>query len=244
MPKDQHEIRQFLGLAGFYRQYVYNFADKSKAMNNLLKKGAEWDWNRECQMGFEAINAALISAPVLALPDQEAARNGTSTFVFQTDASDFALGGVLMQDSGDRLRPIAFESRSLNPAEQNYSTTEKELLALLHCCKIWRHYFEDSKWVIQGDHRPLQWLFEPGRELTRRQARWVGYLQEMGTPRITHVPGAIIPVPDALSRRSDLPKYTPEEGLDAKRNVNPVDELNTREVSEFSERSQEAPLDT
>ena len=76
----------------------------------------------------------------LALPDQPRATTGECPFVLQTDASDFALGGVLMQDTGDGLRPIAFESRTLNAAEQNYSTTEKELLAYVHCCKIWRHY--------------------------------------------------------------------------------------------------------
>ena len=121
-----------------------------------------------------------------------------------------------MQDTGDGLRPIAFESRTLNTAEQNYSTTEKELLAYVHCCKIWRHYLEDAVWVGQGDHRPLQWLFEPGREMTRRQARWVGFLQEMGAQAIEHVPGTTIPVPDALSRKSDLPIHAPEDGLSLK----------------------------
>ena len=232
-PANVHEIRQFLGLAGFYRQYVYNFSDKAAAMNDLLKKGAEWHWSEECQLGFEALKKALTQAPVLALPDQVRAADGSAPFVLQTDASEFALGGVLMQDTGDGLRVIAFESRTLNPAEQNYSTTERELLALLHCCKIWRHYLEDSKWQVQGDHRPLQWLFEPGKDLTRRQARWVGYLQEMGAPRIDHVPGTTIPVPDALSRRSDLPVYTPEAGLAPGAQDNPVDALRTREVEDI-----------
>ena len=236
VPRDAHEIRQFLGLAGFYRQYIYNFADKSKAMNNLLKKGAEYEWSIECQDGFEAIKAALSSAPVLALPDQISAKDGKAPFVLQTDASDFALGGVLMQDTGDGLRPIAFESRSLNAAEQNYSTTEKELLAMIHCCRLWRHYFEDSKWVVQGDHRPLQWLFEPGREMTRRQARWIGILQEMGAPRITHVPGVTIPVPDALSRKPWLPKYKAEDGLVPGATRNAVDRFRTREVSDLLSR--------
>ena len=232
-PKDPHEIRQFLGLAGFYRQYVYNFADKSTAMNALLKKGAPWHWSKACQQGFEAIKDALCEAPVLALPDQPGAASGEFPYVLQTDASDRALGGVLMQDTGDGLRPLMFESRTLNAAEQNYSTTEKELLALLHCCKMWRHYLEGSEWVVQGDHRPLQWLYEPGRDLTRRQARWVGYLQEMGVPKVTHVPGATIPVPDALSRRSDFPAHSPADGLDPAKAVNPVDTLNTREVGDL-----------
>ena len=227
------DIRSFLGLAGFYRTYVNSFSDKSTAMNALLKKDAEWNWTPECQQGFEAIKNSLCEAPVLALPDQPAAAEGTHPFVLQTDASDFALGGVLMQDTGDGLRPIAFESRTMNAAEQNYSTTEKELLALVHCCKIWRHYLEDSRWIIQGDHRPLQWLFSPGKDLTRRQARWVGYMQEMGATQIEHVPGTTIPVPDALSRRSDHPIYTPADGLKPGANSDPADQLRMRSVSDL-----------
>ncbi|KAK3252913.1 hypothetical protein CYMTET_37819 [Cymbomonas tetramitiformis] len=102
-----------------------------------------------------------------------AATEGEAPFVVQTDASGVALGGVLMQDLGQGLRPIAYEGRQFSPAEQTYGTGERELCALHHCCTVaWRDYLVFTNFKLQGDHRPLEWLMSPGRELSRRQARW------------------------------------------------------------------------
>ncbi len=218
-PTSVTEVRQFLGLVGFYRRYILNFADKAKALNELCQKGAVIEEGVTFAPGsralqaFEALQIAMTQAPVLILPDQQKAEDGSAPYVLQTDASGFAVGAVLMQDLGKGLQPIGFISKSLNAAEQNYSTTERELLAIVNATIEWRHLLQGRQYVLQGDHKPLEALMSPGKELTRRQARWVEKLIEVGVPEMIHVPGKSIPVPDALSRRPDHPVYSPAEGL-------------------------------
>eukprot|EP00854_Cymbomonas_tetramitiformis_P011813 gene11813-biopygen12132 len=94
------------------------------------------------------------------------------------------------KDNGDGLRVIAYESRQFSTAEQNYHTGERELCALHHCSTVtWRHYLIFTNFRLQGDHRPLEWLMEPGRELSRRQARWYMDLVEVGVPRMEYIKG-------------------------------------------------------
>ena len=216
VPTSVADVRSFLGLAGYYRKFIHHFAAKAAPLNQLLKNDAEWIWRKEVeQKSFDLLKRTLTEAPVLALADTRAARDGTAPFIVQMDASLTALGGVLMQDVGQGLRPIAFCSRTFNPAECNYSATERELRALIYgCCEEWRHYLLGTDYQIQGDHRPLQFLLDPGRELTRRQARWLDILAENGVPRMTWVPGKNLPVADALSRQvSNGPTPTAREGL-------------------------------
>ena len=94
-----------------------------------------------------------------------------------------------MQDLGKGLQPIGFISKSLKAAEQNYSMTERELLAIVHATHEWRHLLQGRQYVMQGDHKPLEALMSPGKELTRRQARWVEKLIEVGVPEMLYVPG-------------------------------------------------------
>lgn len=145
-----------------------------------------------------------------------------------------SLGGVIMQDHGRGLQPIAFESRSLNAHECNYNTTERELLAIVHCIRTWRHYLQFSKYKMMGDHRPLMWLFSPSRELSSRQARCIDFLNEVGMPNMDFVPGALIPVPDALSRRSELDhKFTPRQGLELGEVTPTEDMIRVRDVGDL-----------
>ncbi|KAK3271935.1 hypothetical protein CYMTET_19742 [Cymbomonas tetramitiformis] len=207
-------VRQFLGLAGYYRKYIQGFSELAQPLTRLTKSTVDWTWGEKEQAAQDAIKRVLASAPVLALPDMRAAAEGRAPFVVQTDASAVALGGVLMQDLGQGLRPIAFESRQFSPAEQKYGTGERELCALHHCCTVaWRHYLVFTEFKLQGDHRPLEWLMSPGRELSRRQARWYMDLVEVGVPKMEWIPGRMLQVPDALSRRPDYREADPRDGL-------------------------------
>eukprot|EP00854_Cymbomonas_tetramitiformis_P008612 gene8612-biopygen8743 len=207
-------VRQFLGLAGYYRKYIQGFSELAQPLTRLTKSTVDWTWGEKEQAAQDAIKRVLASAPVLALPDMRAAADGRAPFVVQTDASAVALGGVLMQDLGQGLRPIAFESRQFSPAEQDYGTGERELCALHHCYTVaWRHYLVFTEFKLQGDHRPLEWLMSPGRELSRRQARWYMDLVEVGVPKMEWIPGRMLQVPDALSRRPDYREADPREGL-------------------------------
>ncbi|KAK3258344.1 hypothetical protein CYMTET_32604 [Cymbomonas tetramitiformis] len=172
-------VRQILGLAGYYRRYMLGFSEVAQPLTQLTKGDVTWLWGPMQRWAFEEIKKALCSSPTLALPDMKAAAEGRHPFVVQTDANGVALGGVLMQDVGNGLQPIAFESRQFNGAEQNYHAGERELCALHHCTtQTWRHYLIWTEFQLQGDHNPLVWLMAPGQPLSRRQARWYMHLNK------------------------------------------------------------------
>ena len=215
-------VRQFLGLAGFYRRYIQGFSDLAHPLTKLTKSLVPWEWGPDQERALERLKTALTTAPTLILPDQKAAHNGTSPFVVQTDASAVALAGVLMQDLGKGLQPIAFESKQFSSAEQNYHAGERELAAIHHCTtQTWRHYLIFTEFRLMGDHAPLKWLFAPGRELSRRQARWYEDLVEVGVHAMEHVPGRTLVVPDAASRRPDYVQTSARDGLKEAGYVNP-----------------------
>ena len=119
-----------------------------------------------------------------------------------TDASDYAMGAVLSQVWDDGEHPVAFESRKMNPAEQNYPTHEKELLAVIHALRTWRHYLLGRKFTIVSDHHSLKFL-QTQPQLSRRQARWLELLAEFDY-EIVHRPGKSNVVADALSRLNNI----------------------------------------
>jgi hypothetical protein len=131
-PTNPSELRSFLGLANFYRRFVRNFGSIAAPLNELLHKDATWLWTPQHADAFTALKTALTEAPILSAP------NFSEPFAFKvtTDASDFAIGAVLTQGSGDTLRTIAYESRKPLPAERNYPTHERELLAIVHSLKV------------------------------------------------------------------------------------------------------------
>src|SRR4051812_36700374 len=134
----------------------------------------------------------MSNAPILIPADS------TKPFEVTTDASDFAVGAVLSQDG----KPVAFESRQMSPAEKNYAVHEKELLAIVHALKVWRHYLEGQEFTVITDHQSLRYL-QTQDKLNRRQARWVELLQAYHF-KILYKPGRTNVVADALSRRPDL----------------------------------------
>ena len=215
-PKNVSEVRSFLGLASFYRKFIHHFASIAAPLHALTKADVEFQWGDEQSKAFDMLKAALTSAPLLILPDVNKALSGEAPYLVQCDASLLAWGAVLMQDVGKGYQPIAFASKSFNAAQVNYSATERELQALVSCtCEEWRHYLFGMDYQLQGDHRPLVWLMDPRRELSRRQARWITQLMENNVPAMTWVPGKQLVVPDAISRRPDLMEVAaePQDGI-------------------------------
>jgi hypothetical protein len=191
-PTNVSELRSFLGLASYYRKFVKDFSAIATPLTQLLHKDLPYDWGQEQQTAFEQLKQCLISAPVLILPDP------TKPFTVTTDASDLAIGAVLSQDHGKGNQPIAYESRKLSPAEQNYPVHEKELLAIVHAIKLWRIYLEGQKFTIITDHASLEYI-KSQTTLSRRQARWLETLQSV-TYEVKYKPGKTNVVADALSR--------------------------------------------
>nr|XP_016483424.1 PREDICTED: uncharacterized protein LOC107804107 [Nicotiana tabacum] len=159
-PTKVPELRSFLGLANYYRRFIFGYSAIASPLTDLLKKDREWEWSDICQKAFEKLKAAITKEPVLALPDF------SKVFEVQTDASDFAIGGVLMQDG----HPIAFESRKLNDVERRYTVQEKEMTAVVHCLRTWRHYLLGAHFVVKTDNVATSY-FQTQKKLSAKQAR-------------------------------------------------------------------------
>ena len=161
----------------------------------LLRKKQRWIWEDEQREAFEKLKNALTTAPVLARP------NFSKPFYVQCDASGSALGAVLVQEYEDGEHPILYISRALSAAERNYTTTERECLALVWSLKRLRPYLEGYVFTAVTDHSALKWL-RTMKEPTGRLARWALELQHWNFD-IVHRKGAMHKVPDALSRMFD-----------------------------------------
>ena len=215
-PTSVKDVRSFLGLAGYYRRFVQGFGKIAAPLHELTKddpdaaakgkgkgKGrgdgrrkqrGHFSWGPEQQRAFDALKAALQSAPVLLIP------NPKLPFVLSTDASGEAIGAVLQQDpTGHGLQPVGYYSRKLTPAERNYAVRDKELAAVIAALDHWRHLLHSGrKFVIRTDHQSLRHLMSQPR-LTGRPARWLLKLEEFDFD-VEYVKGPANAVADALSR--------------------------------------------
>lgn len=165
-PTDTTTVKSFLGLAGYYRRFIENFAVITRPLTKLLKKDVQFRWTTEQQTAVNTLKQKLVSVPILQYPDF------SREFILTTDASGFAIGYILSQFNSDANfdLPIAYASRTLNHAESNYNTTERELLAIVWSINHFRPYLYGRKFKIVTDHRPLTWLFsvkDPGSKLIR-----------------------------------------------------------------------------
>ncbi|XP_013594832.1 PREDICTED: uncharacterized protein LOC106302997 [Brassica oleracea var. oleracea] len=176
------------------------FQKKHAPLTDLLKKGKTWDWSGPCQEAFEELKTAVSQEPVLALPDF------SLPFELHTDASDFAIGGVLMQNG----HPIAFESRKLNETERRYTVQEKEMTAIAHCLRVWRHYLLRAHFSVKTDNVATSY-FQTQKKLSPKQARWQDFLAEFDYT-LEYKPGKVNVVADALSRKAELAAMSQVEG--------------------------------
>lgn len=189
IPKNAKQIKQFLGLTGYYRRFIRDYSRIAKPITKYLKKDAKLDINDpEYLNSIETLKRLLTTEPILKYPDL------SKTFIITTDASNYALGAILSQDD----HPICFASRTLNDHEQNYSTIEKELLAIVWATKYFRPYVFGRKFYIETDHKPLQWLFSV-KEPNSRLFRWKIKLSEYNY-EIRYKKGRQNGNADALSR--------------------------------------------
>jgi len=172
-PKTKKEVRAFLGLASYYRKFVPNFAEISASLTEMTKarKPDKVEWNDESEYAFKELKRVLCEEPVIHMPDQ------SKPFILRTDASNSALGAVLMQEKDGEKHPIAYASRKLSPAEQNYATIEKECLAVVWGIKKFEPYLFDRKFVLETDHQPLHYLKRSKTE-NGRLMRWALQLQQ------------------------------------------------------------------
>ena len=193
-PSTKKELRSFLGLMGYYRKFVADFAKRALPLTELTKGKLpeRIAWSSKCQEAFEDLKRALVSSPVLALADP------TLDFTLRTDASGIALGAVLLQDHGRGLQPVSFISRKLSDAERRYHTIEQECLAVVWALRKFYPYLYGRKFVLECDHHPLQYI-DRIRPVSRRLMGWAVELQSM-VFEFRHIPGSENREADFLSR--------------------------------------------
>ncbi|CAM8901825.1 unnamed protein product [Rhodiola kirilowii] len=189
-PKTVFEIRSFLGLAGYYRRFIENFARLANPLTRLTRKGVKFEWDEVCEKAFEELKIKLTTAPVLIIPSSE------EKYIVYCDASLNGLGCVLMQQG----RVVAYGSRQLKPHELNYPTHDLELAAIVFALKIWRCYLYGVEFEVYSDHKSLKYLFTQ-KDLNLRQRRWMEYLEDYQFSLHYH-PGKANVVADALSRKT------------------------------------------
>ncbi|GJP30951.1 hypothetical protein CLOM_g7514 [Closterium sp. NIES-68] len=191
-PENVKELLQLLGFANFYNRFVPQYAKIAAPLTNQLKKNTPYKWEPKHQEAVEQLKQALTSAPVLILPNPE------RDYVIEADASDQAVGAVLMQDQGNGLQPIAYLSKKLHGAELNYPIHDKEALAIVIAFKAWRCYLEGRRTIVYTDHCSLKYL-KTQPNLSRQQVRWIDFLETHFHYDIVYKPGHKNKV-DALSR--------------------------------------------
>ena len=192
VPKTTRELKGFLGLAGYYRRFIPNFSKIAKPLTELLKKNTPYVWDDRTEKAFNTLKELLTTQPLLQYP------NFTKPFVLTTDASNDAIGAILSQGPIGKDLPISYASRTLNNAERNYPTVEKELLAIVWGCKHFRQYLYGRKFTVVTDHRPLTWIFSV-KDPSSRLLRWRLKLEEYEY-EVIYKKGSNNTNADALSR--------------------------------------------
>nr|GEU41115.1 putative reverse transcriptase domain-containing protein [Tanacetum cinerariifolium] len=166
-PTTPMEVRQFLGLAGYYRRFIEGFLLISKPPSKLTQKNKKYEWGMEEEEAFQTLKQKLCFAPILALSE------GTKNFIVYYDASLKSFGAVLKQ----REKVIAYASRQLKKHEENYTTHDLELGTIVFALRLWRHYLYGTKCYVYTDHKSLQYILDQ-KELNMRQRRWIELLSD------------------------------------------------------------------
>ena len=195
LPKNKRELRSFLGLCGFYRGYIQDYSKIAAPLTDLTKKQHpdKVIWNHEAQDSFETLKDKICQRPILKIPDL------TEPFVLRTDASDAALGAVLLQEEEGVLKPVAYQSKKLSETEKRYSTVEKECYATVWGIKNFERFLYGKHFILETDHQPLRNLqLNPTNS---RLMRWALQLQPYSFT-VRYIPGKENHGADYLSRMS------------------------------------------
>ncbi|KAL0366952.1 UNVERIFIED_CONTAM: Retrovirus-related Pol polyprotein from transposon.6 [Sesamum radiatum] len=218
-PASVREICSFLGHAGFYRRFIKNFSKIAQPLCALLQKDTSFEFDEACAKAFDKLKESLTSAPVIRPPDW------SQPFEIMCDASNHAIRAVLGQKIGKDPHVIYYASRMLDDTQSNYTTTEKELLAVVFALEKFRHYLLRTKIIVYSDHAALRYLMSK-KEAKPRLIRWILLLQEFDLT-IKDKKGAENLVADHLSRLvtennpTPLNDEFPDEHLHATQGITP-----------------------
>ena len=191
-PSCVRQVREVLGLMGFYRRYIPHFSILAAPLHKLTNKDQDFQWTDDCQTSFQELKDRLTMAPVLVHYDPKI------PLVVVCDASAIGIGAVLSHRVGDEERPISYTSRLLNKAERNYSATDREMLSLVNALKKFRHFLLGVRFKVVTDHQALTYLMSM-KDPHGRIARWLVFLMPFEFD-ICYRKGKKLVNADALSR--------------------------------------------
>ena len=189
-PKLVLKIRNFLGLAGYYRRFIEDFSRLATLMTRLILKEVKFEWNDLCEKAFQELKMRLTTTPILIVPERG------QRYTVYCVASNDRLECILMQSR----RLVAYGSWKLKNNERNYPTHDMVLAAIVFVLKIWHHYLYGEQFEVFLDHKSLKYIFTQ-QDLNMRQHIWMEYLEDYDFTLQYH-PGKANVVASALSRKS------------------------------------------
>ena len=196
-PQTIKDVQSFLGLSGYYRRFIKDYAKIAeplfKQLRQLKDRNYHLNWTSNCTIAFQALKKKLTCAPIMSTP------NFNEPFILELDACEYGLGAILAQEYDKRKFVIAYASRTLSPPERNYSATEREALAIVWATQHFRPYLEGTKVFIRSDCKALQWL-KNAKDISGRLARWAIKLSAFQIENIQYRPGTANANADSLSR--------------------------------------------
>ena len=193
-PKNQSEVRGFLGLTSYLRNYVPHLAEISEPLTRLTRKDQPYVWAEEQQLAFQEVKEAVCDAISLAAP------KGRGPFLLITDASDIGLGCVFAQEQEGEPVILSFASKKLTPAERNWSVSERELYAIVWACRKYHSILRGAKVIVLTDHAALKYL--DTLAVAGKIQRWALWLQQYDLT-VRHMKGKDNSVADWLSRNPE-----------------------------------------
>ncbi|CAF3396631.1 unnamed protein product, partial [Rotaria sp. Silwood2] len=235
-PQTIREVQSFLGLTGYYRRFIQNYARIAEPLIKQLRFTVTGNhhlrWSNECTEAFTTLKKKLTTAPIMNTPNFE------QLFILEVDACEYGLGAILTQEYDDKKYVIAYASRTLSPIERRYGATEREALAIVWATKHFRVYIEGSKILIRSDCKALQWLRNT-KDVTGRLARWAMKLSAYQIENIQYRPGKQNANADSLSRNpvpentDQHPKlFAVETAINLWENTNVLDEIKTEQQAD------------
>ncbi|GBG84351.1 hypothetical protein CBR_g38322 [Chara braunii] len=194
-PQIVTEFRSFLGMCGYYRNFVKNYSAVASPLTDLTRHDTPWDWSDECEGAFKRLKNALMNHEVLMVPDPQ------KPFIVTIDASQYGIGAVLAQQDGKKLRPIEYMSKKMSSKKLGKSTYETELYALYKALVHWRHFLLGRFFYLRTDHQTLKWT-KTQPALSDALKRWIDVIDQYDF-KLEYLKGEYNKVANALSRRAD-----------------------------------------